>query len=259
MDLGIRGRLAIVCGSSRGLGRGCAEALAAAGVEIVINGRDPATVAKAVEEIRARHNVAVSGVAADVASAEGRAMLLEACPDPDILVTNAAGPPLGDFREWDRDIWVEALDRMMIAPILLMREVVDGMCARRFGRIVNITSISVRKPAIDRGLTNGTKSGLTGFSTGLARQLASYNVTVNNLLPGLCDTDRGREAIAQRAARSGVSPSDFNERILEQIPARSLGDPGEFGEVCAFLCSAQARYLTRQSILFDGGWFEGGG
>lgn len=257
MDLGIRGRRAIVCGSSRGLGRGCAEALAAAGVEVIVNGRDGRTADATAHAISQTYGVRAVAIAADVATTEGRATLLAACPDPDILVTNSAGPPLGDFRSWDRETWLEVVERMMLAPILLMREVVDAMAARRFGRIVNITSNAVRKPALDRGMTNATKSGLTGFSTGLARQLARHNVTVNNLLPGLCATDRGREAIAERAALSGVSLEKFEAQMLTGIPAGTLGDPRDFGDICAFLCSAQAGYLTRQNILFDGGWFEG--
>jgi 3-oxoacyl-[acyl-carrier protein] reductase len=257
LDLGLNGRRALVCASSAGLGLGCATALAAEGVDVVMNGRDALRLDRAAQALRERYEVDIATVVADVATEEGRAALLGACPRPDILVTNAGGPPLGDFREWDRDDWVEALDRLMIAPILLMRGVVDHMVAQRFGRVVNVSSVAVRMPALDRGLTNGAKGGLTGFVSGLARQLAEHGVTINNILPGLCATDRGREAIRQRAERRGEPAEAYEKTMLADIPARRMGDPQEFGRLCAFLCSAHTGYITRQNILFDGGWYPG--
>jgi 3-oxoacyl-[acyl-carrier protein] reductase len=257
MDLGIRGRRAIVCASSRGLGRGCAWALAENGVELVLNARGAEALERTAEEIRARHRVRVTTVAADVATPEGRAALLTACPEPDILVNNAGGPPPGDFRAWGEEEWLAALRANMLAPIELIRAVIDGMGTRGFGRIVNITSSAVKAPILELGLSNGARAGLTGFVGGLARQIAGQGVTLNNLLPGRFATDRLMGNIAAGAARRGVSVGQAEQAALAAIPAGRFGDPAEFGQVCAFLCSAHAGYVTGQNLLIDGGAFPG--
>jgi 3-oxoacyl-[acyl-carrier protein] reductase len=249
MDLRIRGRKALVCGSSKGLGRGCALSLAREGVDVTLVARTSSTLESTADEIRRATDASVDWVAADVTSDEGRRAALEACPEPDILVNNAGGPPPGNFRDWGRDAWIKAIDANMLSAISLIRAVLDGMIARRFGRIVNITSSVVKAPNTALGLSAGARSGLTGFVAGLARErgLAGNNVTVNNLLPGSFDTDRLR-ALLDESAR---------ESRLAQIPAARFGDPGEFGELCAFLCSAQAGYITGQNILIDGGAYPG--
>lgn len=255
MDLGLTGRRAIVCASSKGLGRACALALAREGVDIVLNGREADALSRTTDEVAAL-GVRVTPVIADVTTDVGRAALTEACSNPDIVVTNVAGPPLGDFREWDAAAWQDALNDLMISPILLVRSVIDGMVARRFGRIVNITSVSVRMPALDRGLTNGAKTGLTGFMSGLARQCAVHNVTVNNILPGFFETDRGRKSIEERAARASIDLEEFRSSFLERVPARRMGDPDEVGQLCAYLCSAGSGYVTGQNMTIDGGLFN---
>lgn len=255
MNLDLTGKRAIICASSRGLGRACALALAQEGASVVINGRNAEALARTLSDV-AQVGTVIAAVQADVTTRAGREKLLAACSDPDILVTNGAGPPLGDFREWDESRWQQALNDMMLTPIMLTRSVIDGMIARRFGRIVNITSISVKTPAPDRGLTNGAKTGLTGFMAGLARQVSRYNVTVNNILPGFFNTDRGHESLEQRAERAGVDTESFTERFLQTLPAARLGDPAEFGALCAFLCSAQNGYMTGQNIALDGGLFN---
>jgi len=257
MDLGIAGRRAIVCASSRGLGRGCAMALAKEGVHVVVNGVTAATLEETADAIRAAAQVEVTPVVADVTTAEGRAALLAACPDPDILVNNAGGPPPGDFREWTRDDWIKALDANMISGIELIKATVDGMIERRFGRIINITSMAVKAPISFLGLSNGARSGLTGFVTGLARDLSRHNVTINNLLPGSFDTDRLRSNARRNAERAGESYEDFYRRRMEAEASGRYGTPEEFGAVCAFLCGAGSGYLTRQNILLDGGTFPG--
>ncbi len=257
IDYGIAGRWAIVCASTRGLGRGCAEALARAGVNLVVNGLDPERTAATAAEIARRFGVTVKGVAADVATAEGRARLLEACPEPDILVNNAGGPPPGDFREWDEAAWIAALRLNMLSAIEMIRATVDAMIARRFGRIVNITSSAVKAPIPELGLSNGARAGLTGFVAGLARQLAPHGVTVNNLLPGRFRTDRLEANIRYNAEKAGVDRDEMERRMLARIPAGRFGDPAEFGAVCAFLCSVQAGYVVGQNILVDGGAYPG--
>ncbi len=257
MDLGIRGRKALVCASSRGLGRGCAEALAAEGVALTLVARTAATLEATGEEIRARHDVDVATVCADITTEAGRAAALAACPDPDLLVNNAGGPPPGDFRDWERDDWIAAVDANMLAPILLIRAVVDGMLERGFGRIVNITSSAVKAPIPILGLSNGARAGLTGFVAGLARETVRGNVTINNLLPGPFATDRLKATI-ETVARQQGRPFDavWAERMA-QNPAGRFGDPAEFGRACAFLCSVHAGYITGQNLLIDGGGYPG--
>jgi 3-oxoacyl-[acyl-carrier protein] reductase len=253
MDYGIRGRRAIVCAASEGLGRGCALALAREGVDLVINARRQALLDETAAAIRAETGVSVVGVAADITTAEGRAAVLAACPSPDILVNNAGGPPIGDFRDWDEAAWMSAVNANMITPIMLMRAVVDGMIARRFGRIVNITSRSVKAPLAHLGLSNGARAGLTGFVAGLARQVARHNVIINNLLPGPFATDRQVSGMRKLAEKAGQSYDSFVKARMAEVPAGRLGTPEEFGKACAFLCSADGGYIVGQNLLIDGG------
>ena len=257
MDLGIAGRKAIVCAASKGLGKGCARALAGEGVALVINARNAQTLETTSREIAEETGVTVTPVAADIASDEGRAAVLAACPDPDILVTNCGGPPAGDFRNWARDDWIKALDANMLAPIALMKATVDGMIARGFGRIVNITSASVKAPIPYLGLSNGARTGLTGFVAGLARQTVRHNVTVNNLLPGSHDTDRITEIAVSLAAAEGTTVEEEIEAMRAEENAGRFGTIEEFGAACAFLCSSQAGYITGQNLVLDGGSFPG--
>jgi 3-oxoacyl-[acyl-carrier protein] reductase len=253
MDYGIRGRRAIVCAASEGLGRGCAVALAREGVDLVINARRQALLDDTAAAIHAQTGVSVVAVAADITTAEGRAAVLAACPSPDILVNNAGGPPIGDFRDWDEAAWISAVNANMITPIMLMRAVVDGMIARRFGRIVNITSRSVKAPLAHLGLSNGARAGLTGFVAGLARQVARHNVIINNLLPGPFATDRQVTGMRKLAEKAGQSYDSFVQARMAEVPAGRLGTPEEFGKACAFLCSADAGYIVGQNLLIDGG------
>lgn len=257
MDLGLKGRSAIVCGASRGLGRACAESLAREGVNVVIAARRPEPLEQAAREIRAATGAAVKTAPVDVTTPEGRAVLLALLPDPDILVTNAGGPPPGDFRDWDRAAWIRALDANMLTPIELIKATVDGMMARRFGRIVNITSAAVKAPIDILGLSNGARAGLTGFVAGLARQTVRHNVTINNLLPGPFETDRLRATMEGQAKARGLSVDQVMEDRRRANPAGRFGDPAEFGDACAFLCSARAGYITGQNLLLDGGAFPG--
>ncbi|UVA78417.1 SDR family oxidoreductase [Pandoraea commovens] len=257
MDLGIKGRTALVCGASKGLGRACAQALAEAGVNVVIVARTADALNATAAEIRAATGVNVTAVACDITTPEGRAQALAACPQPDILVTNAGGPPPGDFRDWLRDDWIRALDANMLTPIELIKATVDGMMARGFGRIVNITSSAVKAPIDILGLSNGARSGLTGFVAGLARTTVSHNVTINNLLPGAFDTDRLTATMQASAAKSGQSVEDTRSKRAAAIPARRFGQPEEFGATCAFLCSAHAGYIAGQNVLIDGGAYPG--
>jgi 3-oxoacyl-[acyl-carrier protein] reductase len=256
LDLGIKGRRAIVCGSSRGLGRACATSLARAGVEVVINGMDEARVSVAAEEIRRETGAKVTPVAADVTTKEGQARLLAILPDPDILVTNAGGPPFKDFRELSRDDMLKGVTSNMVTPIELIQATVDPMVERRFGRIVNITSISVKMPFLGLDLSSGARAGLTSFLAGVARSVADAGVTINNLMPGLFDTDRYRSGIAANAKALGVSVEEMAERRRNSVPTKRVGDPAEFGDACAFLCSARAGYITGQNLLLDGGLFN---
>lgn len=257
MTYDIAGRVAIVCASSKGLGKGCALALAQQGVDVVMNGRNAATLAAAAAEVRAATGAKVTEVAADVTAAAGRERLLAACPAPDILITNAGGPPPGDFRTWDRDAWIAALDANMLAPIALIRATIDAMIDRGFGRIVNITSSGVKEPIGILGLSNGARAGLTGFVSGLARQVAQHNVTINSLLPGAFDTDRRAAVIEAGARSSGRAVDEVRQEHIGLIPAKRFGTTAEFGAACAFLCSAQAGFITSQNLLLDGGAYPG--
>ncbi|HET6801725.1 MAG TPA: SDR family oxidoreductase [Casimicrobiaceae bacterium] len=257
MDLGLAGRRALVCAASRGLGRGCAEALAREGVDVTICARTKRDVAQAATEIGDLAGRAVAWVACDITTAEGRAEALAACPKPDILINNAGGPPPGDFREWDRSAWLRALDANMLTPIELIKATVDAMIERRFGRIVNITSSAVKAPIDSLGLSNGARSGLTGFVAGLARNVVRHNVTINNLLPGSFATDRLRTSLEGRANASGTPYDEVRAAAMKATPAGRFGDPREFGAICAFLCSAQAGYIAGQNLLVDGGAYPG--
>jgi len=257
VDLGIAGRSAIVCGASAGLGRGVASALAREGVTVFIAARDEERLRQAAGEIAKESGGTVHSIASDVTTDAGRDALLAACPSPDILVNNAGGPPPGDFRTWSREDWIKAIDANMLSAIMLIRSTIDGMIARRFGRIVNITSHMVKEPVGILGLSNGARSGLTGFVGGLARDVARHNVTVNNMLPGQFDTDRLRSNHTKFAAVQKIDVEQYRERSLSQIPARRFGTPAEFGAMCAFLCSAQGGFITGQNILLDGGQYRG--
>jgi 3-oxoacyl-[acyl-carrier protein] reductase len=257
MDLGIRGKTALVCAASKGLGRACALSLAREGVRLVITARGRDALEATAAEIRKACGVEVQAVVGDITTDEGRRAALAACPAPDILVNNAGGPPPGDFREWDREVWMKALNANMLTPIELIKATVDQMIARRYGRIVNITSSAVKAPIAVLGLSNGARTGLTGFIAGLARQTARHNVTINNLLPGFFLTDRNRTTIAAFAKERGVSEEEALAERLRTIPAGRQGDPAEFGDACAYLCSAQAGFITGQNFLLDGGAYPG--
>jgi 3-oxoacyl-[acyl-carrier protein] reductase len=256
MDFGIRGKKAIVCAASKGLGRACAMSLAREGVAVVITARTAADLAKTADEIRKETGVKVTPVPGDITTEAGRAAALAACPQPDILVNNAGGPPRGDFREWGRDEWIKAVDANMLAPIFMIKAVVDGMIDRRFGRIVNITSASVKSPIPELGMSNGARSGLTGFVAGLARQIARHNVIINNILPGPFLTDRLRSGF-QEAARASNRPVDeLVQERAKNSPTGRVGDPAEFGDACAFLCSARIGFIVGHNLLLDGGAFN---
>jgi 3-oxoacyl-[acyl-carrier protein] reductase len=253
MDLGIRGKRALVCAASKGLGRGCAEALAAAGVDLVINARGDAALQATAAEIRAAHGVQVVAVAADITQAEDRARVLAAAGAADILVTNAGGPPPGLWPDWTRDDFVRAIDANMLTPVALMQALLPGMIAQGWGRVVNITSAAVKSPIAELGLSNAARAGLTGFVAGTARQVARHGVTINNLLPGLHATDRARALDGGTAARGGISVAEAQARRAAAIPAGRYGTTAEFGAACAFLCSAHAGFIVGQNILLDGG------
>ena len=263
MDLGIKGKWALVCGASKGLGLGCAQALAAEGVNVVMVARGSELLAASAAALRATApGVQVIAVAADITTAEGRAAAFAVPAGPgtdfDIVVTNAGGPPTGDFRHWDREAWIKAVDANMLTPIELIKATVDGMAARGFGRIVNITSSAVKAPIDILGLSNGARSGLTGFVAGVARSgIAAQGVTINNLLPGKFDTDRLQGTLAGAAAKTGKPVDEVRAAQMAQIPARRFGSPDEFGAICAFLCSRQAAYINGQNILPDGGAYPG--
>jgi 3-oxoacyl-[acyl-carrier protein] reductase len=257
MELGIRGRKAIVCASSRGLGRACAEALAREGVHLTLNGRDETTLKETVAAIAGVHDVNVEGVAGDIAAEETQQALLAACAAPDILVNNNGGPPPGRFANWDREAWLGALDANMLAPLAMIRAVLEGMCERRFGRIVNITSAMVKTPLSPMGLSTGARTGLTSVSKALSRDVAHANVTINNLLPERIDTGRQRGMAELRAKTGGVSIEQAYEEMKASIAAGRLGEPEEFGDACAFLCSAQAGFISGQNLQLDGGSYAG--
>jgi len=257
MDLGIRGRTALVCAASKGLGKGCAMALAREGVNLVITARGREALEATAAELRSAFKVKVEAVAGDITTEEGRTAALAAAPSPDILVTNAGGPPPGDFRAWDRDTWVKALEANMITPILLIRALVDGMMTRKFGRVVNITSGAVKAPIPELGLSNGARTGLHGFIAGLSRTTVRHNVTINNLLPGPFETDRLRSNLEFNAKKLGKTPAELRKIRTEANPAGRFGTIEEFGDACAYLCSAQAGFITGQNLLMDGGHYPG--
>jgi 3-oxoacyl-[acyl-carrier protein] reductase len=253
MDLGIRGRRALVCGASKGLGRGCAEALAAEGVDMVLNARDAAALTGAAVAIREAHGVAVTTVAADVATAEGQAAIIAAAAGVDILVTNAGGPPPGTWQDWEREDFIRALDANMLAPIALMKALMPAMIERGWGRVVNITSMAVKAPIAHLGLSNSARAGLTGYVAGTARQVARHGVTINNLLPGIHDTERGTTQDRRAVAERGITIDAARAERMATIPARRYGTPAEFGAACAFLCSVQAAFIVGQNFMLDGG------
>jgi 3-oxoacyl-[acyl-carrier protein] reductase len=257
MDLGIAGRKAIVCGSSRGLGRACAERLAEAGCEVVVNGLNRERLEAAAGEMRKATGAKITAVAADVATADGQAALFAACPEPDILINNNAGPPFRDFRELDRQKMIDGVIANMVVAVELTQKVIDPMVRRKFGRIVNITSGSVKMPLVGLDLSSGARAGLTAFMAGVARSVAGANVTINFLLPGAFDTDRLRSNIEANAKKQGVPVDQAAAARAASVPAKRFGTPDEFGAACAFLCSAHAGYITGQNLLIDGGAFPG--
>ena len=259
MDLGISGKWALVCAASKGLGKGCASALAQEGVNVVVTARGADALEQAARELRALgRGGEVRAVAGDITTEAGRAAALAACPQVDILVNNAGGPPPGDFRDWGRDAWIRAVDANMLTPIELMKATVDKMAERGFGRVVNITSGAVKAPIDILGLSNGARSGLTGFVAGLARsRIAARGVTINGLLPGAFDTDRLRATMHAAAAKTGKTFEAIADERKRTIPAQRLGSAAEFGAICAFLCSVHAGYITGQNILADGGAYPG--
>lgn len=257
MDFGLKGRKAIVCAASMGLGKASAVALGKEGVDLVIVARRSEVLDRAADDIAAQTGKRPTIVAADVTTPEGRDAIIGACPNPDILINNAGGPPAGDFRNFGRDDWIKALDANMIAPIELIKATVDGMMARGFGRIVNVTSHAVKAPVAMLALSNGARTGLTGFVAGLARTTAARNVTINNILPGTFDTDRLKSNLAALAKNTARDVSTVTDEIRDANPTRRFGHPDEFGAVCAFLCSVQAGYMTGQNVLVDGGAYPG--
>lgn len=257
MDLGLKGRRALVCAASKGLGRACAMALSREGVAVTITARTEDVLRATAEDIRRETGGEVTLVVGDITTEQGREAALAACPQPDILINNAGGPPPGDFRDWDRAAWIKALDGNMLTPIELIKATVDGMMERGFGRIVNITSSAVKAPIEILGLSNGARSGLTGFVAGLARQTVRHNVTINNILPGPFETDRLRTSTAAAARKAGIDPEEVMRKRAAENPARRFGQPDEFGFACAFLCSAHSGYINGQNLLLDGGAYPG--
>ncbi len=257
MNLGISGKKAIICASSKGLGKGCAMALAREGVKVTICARNEVALIETATQITQASGIQASYVVADVTTSEGRSELIKACPAPDILINNAGGPPPGDFRDWSQQDWFDALNANMFSAIEMIRLTVDHMLKKGFGRVVNITSSSVKAPIAELGLSNGARCGLTGFVAGLARQHVRDNVTINNLLPGFCDTDRGRNIVNAQAQQLKIDPADYHKQFLANLPAGRMGTPEEFGATCAFLCSQHAGYITGQNLLVDGGLYPG--
>ena len=258
MDLGIKGRLAIVCASSKGLGFGCAEELAANGVKLVMNARSEELLKSSAAHLRDTYGVEVTAVATDITTPEGRAAVLDGAAGRtvDILVNNAGGPPPGDFRDWEREDWMGAVNSNMLTPIELIKAVIDPMIDQRFGRIVNITSGSVRNPIPQLGMSNGARAGLTGFVAGLARQVAQHNVTINNLLPGQFDTDRISSLFEAAASKAGKEAAEIRAAAEAANPCHRIGHIKEFGHACAYLCSAHSGYMVGQNLLIDGGVFN---
>jgi 3-oxoacyl-[acyl-carrier protein] reductase len=257
MDLGIKGKNALVCAASKGLGKGCALALAREGVNLVITARGKEALEATAEEIRKATGAKVTAVAGDITTHEGRQQALAACPNADILVNNAGGPPPGDFRGWSRDDWIKAIDANMLTPIELIKATVDGMIARKFGRVVNITSAAVKMPIPELGLSNGARTGLTGFVAGLSRQVAQHNVTINALLPGPFDTDRLRGNMEFNAKKLGTTAAELAKQRANANPTKRFGTIEEFGAACAFLASVHSGYITGQNLVLDGGAFPG--
>jgi 3-oxoacyl-[acyl-carrier protein] reductase len=257
MDLNIAGRKAIICASSKGLGKACAQALAAEGVDVWISARSAGPLKAAADEINAAGGGRATAVVADVTTDAGRDAMYKACPAPDILVNNAGGPAPGDFRDWSQQDWFDAVNANMYSAIDMIKRCLDGMIERRFGRIVNITSVAVKSPVPVLGLSNGARAGLTGFISGIARDPAQHNVTINNLLPGYIATDRMWKVMEAGASQNGVDKQTFQDNLFARIGARRPGDPDEFGATCAFLCSQQAAYITAQNVLIDGGLYPG--
>lgn len=257
MNLGLQGKKAIVCASSRGLGRACAMALALEGVEIVVNGRDPERVETTASAIRNKTGTSVLALVADLCSEDGREKLVAACPEPDILVTNNGGPAPGRFEDWDHAAWLAALEQNLLAPALIIRAVIGGMRARRFGRIVNITSAMVKSPHPLMGLSTAARSALTAVCKGLSREVARDNMTINNLLPERIDTDRQRLMAGLQAAARGISMEQAYAEIAASIAANRLGTPEEFAAACVYLCSAQAGFVSGQNLQIDGGSYAG--
>jgi 3-oxoacyl-[acyl-carrier protein] reductase len=257
MDLGLAGRRAIVCASSRGLGFACADSLAREGVHVTINGRDPGSLDEAAAQLAERHGVEVVPVVGDIGDAAVRERLIAACPRPDIVVNNNGGPPPGRFADWDRDAWIAALDANMLAPLAMIRLVLDGMVERRFGRIVNITSAMVKTPVSAMGLSTGARTGLTSVAKALSKDVAKANVTINNLLPERIDTARQRQMAELHASMANITVDEAYAHMARSIAAGRLGRPDEFGDACAFLCSAQAGFISGQNLQLDGGSYGG--
>jgi len=253
----LKDKTLFITGASRGIGKAIALELAAAGCDLLLTARDQDALEATADELRKKFGVKVTAVAGDITTAQGREAALKAAPAPDILVNNAGGPPPGDFRDWDRDAWVKAVDANMITPILLIRAVVDGMIGRKFGRVVNITSGAVKAPIPELGLSNGARTGLTGFIAGLSRTTVRHNVTINNLLPGPFETDRLRGNLEFNAKKTGKTAEELRRLRTEANPAGRFGTIDEFGDACAFLCSAQAGFITGQNLLMDGGLYPG--
>ncbi len=257
MDLGIAGKHAIVCASSKGLGRACAESLAREGANVTINGRDAVRLEATAAEIRDAHSVTVQVVVGDIEADETRSALLEACPRPDILVNNNGGPAPGRYQDWDRDAWVRALDANMISPALMIRDVLDGMVERQFGRIINITSAMVKMPLAPMGLSTGARAGLTALSKSLSRRVVKNNVTINNLLPERIDSPRQVYMAELQAKNENISYEEARERIVGNLAAKRMGLTEEFGAACAFLCSTKSGYISGQNLQLDGGTYPG--
>jgi len=256
MDLGISGRKAIVCASSKGLGRACAMTLAKNGVDVVLNGRDEAALSATADTIRAASDVTVTPVIADISTAAGQQAVLAACPSPDILVNNNGGPPYKDYRELGREEMLQGVTMNMVTPIEMIQAVIDSMVEQRFGRIVNITSISVRRPVFGLDLSSGARAGLTAFLAGVCRSVVEHNVTINNVLPGYFDTDRLRSGFDAASKMLSKSVNEIAAARADEVPAKRFGTPEEFGEACGFFCSAQAGYITGQNLILDGGLYE---
>ncbi len=257
MDLGIAGRKAIVGGASAGLGKACAMSLAREGVELTIVSRTRDNIEAAAEEIRKETGAKVTALALDITTDEGRAAALTACPEPDILVNNSGGPPTGNYKDWGREEWFSAVNGNMLYPIFMIKDTIDGMISRKWGRIVNVTSSAVKAPINVLGLSNGARAGLTGFIAGLARDVAKHGITVNNVLPGDFETDRHTSNTVAMAKREGRTPEEMKAIRIGRIPAGRYGSPEEFGEFVAFVCSEKAAFLTAQNLLLDGGKYPG--